>query len=92
MCTPTTVPEISVFVKGKILSMGFLALNECFFETTEDEALKRRKKRGAGVGGKRRRGSKEDGDVRSSWVPDSLTFVGSTPEYIKELKCTQIPH
>lgn len=28
--------------------MGFLAFNGCFFETAEDEALKIRKKEGAG--------------------------------------------
>lgn len=50
--------------------------------------MKGKKKRGAGG----REGGKRDGDMRPSWVPDSLTFVGSTPEYIKELKCTQIPH
>lgn len=71
--------------------MGFLAFDGCFFEIAEDEALKIRKK---GGWGKRGRGVRKTGmgDVRSSWVPDSLTFVGSTPEYIKELKCTQIPH
>lgn len=29
---------------------------------------------------------KGKGEGEPSWVPDSLTFIGSTPEYIKKLK------
>lgn len=75
----------SVFIKINIFCR---TLCWCFLETPEKEDFEKGDKEERREGEKRR----GRGGGRTPGVPDSLIFVGFTPEYIKELKCTHIPH
>jgi hypothetical protein len=77
------VLKISVFIQMNILAGDC----RCFLGTAEEEGL-----REAGRREQKKRIRKEGWGGRAFLGTRQSSFCRFHPEYIKELKCTQIPH